>query len=138
MRIHYIFLKDEKSVTGLMQSFDIFSTFSEVNANKIKCEIAGSGTLKGIELALCEMECTDLIFDVIKILGVYYSYDQNLENQENFINLVLKSEQLLRLCRVRNLSIEGKITVFKTLAISKIVHLALVKVIPVSTILELN
>ena len=84
------------------------------------------------------MECTDLIFNVIKILGVYYSYDQNLENQDNFINLVLKSEKLLRLCRVRNLSIEGKITVFKTLAISKIVHLALVKVIPVSTILELN
>ena len=138
MRIHYIFLKDEKSVTGLMQSFDIFSTFSEVNANKSKCEIAGSGALKGIELALCGIECTVMIFNVIKILGVYYSYNQNLENQENFINLVLKSEKLLRLCRIRNLSMEGKITVFKTLAISKIVHLALVKVIPVSTILELN
>ena len=37
-----------------------------------------------------------------------------------------------------NLSIAVKITVFKTLAISKIVHLALVKVIPISTIRELN
>ena len=37
---------------------------------------------------------------------------------------------------MRNLSIEGKITVFKTLAISKIVHIALVKVIPNSVILE--
>ena len=32
-----------------------------------------------------------------------------------------------------NLSIAGKITVFKTLAISKIGHVALVKVIPIST-----
>ena len=36
---------------------------------------------------------------------------------------------------MRNLSIAGKITVFKTLAISKIVHLALRKVIPNSIIL---
>ena len=37
-----------------------------------------------------------------------------------------------------NLSIAGKITVFKTLAISKIVDLALVKIIPISIILEFN
>ena len=36
-----------------------------------------------------------------------------------------------------NLSIAGKITVFKALAISKIVYLALVKVIAISTIREL-
>ena len=39
---------------------------------------------------------------------------------------------------MRNVSIAGKITIFKTLAISKIVHLALVKVILISTVLELD
>ena len=39
---------------------------------------------------------------------------------------------------MQNLSIAGKITVFKTLALSKIVHLALVKVTPNSVILELD
>ena len=39
---------------------------------------------------------------------------------------------------MQNLSITGKITVFKTLAISKIAYLALVKVIPNSVILELD
>ena len=39
---------------------------------------------------------------------------------------------------MRNLPIAGKITVFKTLVISKIVNLALVKVIPNSVILELD
>ena len=39
---------------------------------------------------------------------------------------------------MQNLSIAGKITIFKTLAISKIVHLALVKVIPISTILDFD
>ena len=39
---------------------------------------------------------------------------------------------------MQKLSIAGKITVFKTLSISKIVHLALVKIIPNSVILELD
>ena len=39
---------------------------------------------------------------------------------------------------MRELSITGKTTVFKTLAISKIVHLALVKTIPNSIIQELG
>ena len=64
--------------------------------------------------------------------------DKNLENQENFINLVLKMQKLLRLFRMRNLSIIGKITVFKTPAVSKMVNLALVKVILISNILELD
>ena len=70
------------------------------------------------------------MFSPTKILEVYYSHDKNLENQKNFINLVLKIEKLLRLWRMRNLSNAGKITVFNVYAISKIiVHLALIKVI---------
>ena len=130
------FLKDKKSVKELMKTFDIFSTFSGLKPNKSKCEIAGLGALKGVKLALCGMECIDLMFNAIKILGVYYSHDKNFENQENFINLLLKIEKLLRLWRIRNLSIARKITVFKTLAISKIVHL--ITVIPNSVILEID
>ena len=40
------------------------------------------------------MECIDPMVDAIEILGVCYSYDKNLKNQENFINLVLKTEKL--------------------------------------------
>ena len=45
-------------------------------------------------------ECIDLVFNVIKISVVYYSYyypyDKNLENQENFINLVSKIEKTFK------------------------------------------
>ena len=44
----------------------------------------------------------------------------------------------MKLWRLRNLSIEGKIVVFKTLAISKIIHLALVTTVPSTTIALLN
>ena len=63
------FLKEEKSVIELIKTFDIFSTFSEVKPNKSKCEIAGLGALKEVKLALCEMECIDLMFNAINHAG---------------------------------------------------------------------
>ena len=84
------FLKDEKSVIEVIKIFDTFSMFSGLKPNKSKCEIAGIGALKGVQVALCGMECIDLTNKAIKILGVCYSYNQNLENQENFKNQVSK------------------------------------------------
>ena len=95
-----LFLKDQKYVIELMKTFYIFSTFSGFKPNKSKCEIAGLGALKGDKLALYIMECIDLMFNAIKIIGIYYSHDKNFENQESFINLVLKIERLLRFWRM--------------------------------------
>ena len=67
---------------------------------------------------------------MVKILGVYYLYNDKLEIQENFKRHIIKIEKNLRIWRMRDLSIVGEIAVFKTLAISKMVHLALVKTIP--------
>ena len=80
-----------------MKTFQIFLTFSGLKPNKGKCQIAGLGAVKRVKLAFCGMEYIDLMFNAIKVLGVYYSCDKNLENQENFINLVLKIKKLLRL-----------------------------------------
>ena len=44
----------------------------------------------------------------------------------------------MKLCTIRQLTIEGKILIFKTLAISKIVHLALVTDVPFSKIAQLE
>ena len=85
-----LFFKDEKSVMELMKTFDIFSTFSGLKPSKSKCEIADLGALKGVQLTLCGIKFIDLMFNAIKMLGVYYSYDKNLGKQEIFINLVLK------------------------------------------------
>ena len=132
------FLKDTKSVIELMNVFDTFSKFSGRKPNKSKCEIAGIVALKGVQVALGGMRCIDLVSNIVKILGIYYSYNEKLETHENFKMHIIKIEKILRIWRMRDLSIACKITVFKTLAISKIVHLALVKIIPNSIIQELN
>ena len=68
------------------------------------------------------MQCIDLNESTIKILGIHYSYNKTLENEENFRNHIIKIEEVLKLWRLRNLTMQGKITIFKTLALSKIIH----------------
>ena len=60
--------------------------------------------------------------NTVKILGVHYSYNKELENEKNFKNYMQKIETVLKIWRMGNLTLEGKITIFKTLAISKIIY----------------
>ena len=48
-------------------------------------------------------------------------------NQKNYCQAIANIHGILKLWRMRDLSIKGKIAVFKTLAISKLVYLALLK-----------
>ena len=41
------------------------------------------------------MECIDLTSDVIKILGIYFSYNKKLE-QENFFYHIVKIQNIYR------------------------------------------
>ena len=124
------FLENKESMEELVKTFNLFSSFSGLKPNISKCEICGLGSLKGVEIAVCGMQTVDLTKDAIKILGIYFSYNINLMNQKNYCKAITSIHGILKLWRMRNLSIEGKIVVFKTLAISKLVYLALLTVIP--------
>ena len=58
------------------------------------------------------MRCVNLYEDTIKVLEIHYSFNKQLENDENFKQYTAKIENMLQLWRVKNLSLEGKITVF--------------------------
>ena len=100
-----------------MNIFDTFSKFSGLKPNKSKCEIASIGALKGVQVALCGMRFIDLVSNIVKILGIYYSYNDMLKTHENFKSHILKMEKILQIWRIRDLSIAGKVTVFKSLII---------------------
>ena len=54
------FLKDSQSIAYLVELFNPFSVFSGLKPNLTKCEIGGTGALKGVQLAVCSMKCIDL------------------------------------------------------------------------------
>ena len=84
------------------------------------------------------MECIDLTNNSVKILRIYFSYNKKIEIEENFIKIIKKIENVPKIWRIRNLTVQGKITIFKTLTISKVIHLALVTNIPQVIIDQLN
>ena len=62
---------------------ELFSIFSGLKSNKSKCELAGVGVLKRVQMALFGMKCVNLKNNTIKILGIDFSYNKSLENDEN-------------------------------------------------------
>ena len=129
------FLKDENSIVHLSEKLKLFSDFSELKPNITKCEVAGIGVLKRDHatvcgMAVCNVKCINLRNEAIKILGVYFSYLEKIKDDKNFYNIIWNIQGILNLWRMRNLTLEGRIDVFKTLAILEIVFLALLTKIP--------
>ena len=80
-----------------MKVFHIFSSFSGLKPNKSKCEVAGIGALKGVKMALCGMKCNDLRLNTVNILGIHFSYNKKIENDENFLKQITSTEKALKL-----------------------------------------
>ena len=74
----------------------------------------------------------------VKTLGIYFSYNKKTKNEENFVKLIKKIENVPKIWKTRNLIAQSKIKVFKTLAILKVIHLALVANVPYVIIDQLN
>ena len=101
-RQYAIFLKDTKSVIELTNIFDTFSNFHGLKPNKRKYKIAGIDDLKEMQVALCGMRCIDLVSNIVKILGIYFSHNEKLEIQENFKRHMIKIEKILPIWRIRD------------------------------------
>ena len=99
-----------------------YSAYSDLKPYISKCEVAGIGVLKGVKVAICGFQCINLKARAIKILGIYFSYDQNIQFQNNFNKVIMTITSVLKMWRLRNLTFEGKIIIFKSLALSKLVY----------------
>ena len=124
------FLENKESVEELAKAFTLFSSFSGLKPKISKYEIWGLGPLKGVEMAVCGMQSVDLKRDSIKALVIYFSYNINLMNKKKLLSSYHQYHVILKQWRMRNFSTENKIVVFKTIAISKLIYLALLTAIP--------
>ena len=114
--------------------FSIF--FSKTNYEK--CEIAGIGVLKSVKVAVCGMKCVGLCKDTLRITGVHFSYNKAKQDDKNFLETLSKIQNVLKIWIMRSLVLEGKIIVFKTLAISKILYPSMMIRVPTEIIVELK
>ena len=61
-----------------------------------------------------------------------------MKKKKKYNDYTADIKNVLKVWRMRDLTIEGKIIIFKSLAISKIVHLALIKTVPIFTVEQLK
>ena len=75
-----------------MNELNTFSNFSWLKPNTTKCEIVGTG----VQVALSGMTCVDLNNKTMKIFGVHFSYNKNLEPDKNLHKHIIKIENTLK------------------------------------------
>ena len=77
------FLKDLASVKNVLDRFSYYSNYSSFKPEFYKCEIAGIGSLKRVEKAVCGIKCVNLKVSTIKILRVHFSYNKKFLKKKN-------------------------------------------------------
>ena len=96
------FLKDRKPIIELMNELNTFSNFAGLKPNKTKCDISGIGVLmNGVQIGLCRMKCVSFNNKIVKILGLHFSNNKDLEQDKNFCEHIAKIKHILKLWRMR-------------------------------------
>ena len=95
-----------------------FLYFFGLKLNLTKYEIINIRVLKGIQVAVCAMRSIYLNNETLKTLGTHFSYNEKLKDEKVYCK---KIHRVLKILKIRNVTVEVKIVMFKTIAISKIV-----------------
>ena len=95
-----------------------------------KSELCGIGVKKGIDLAFCGCKVVNLDKETVKILRAHFSYNMSLVDSRNFVETISKMEEILSVWSHRALTLIGRISVFKILALSKILYISSMKTVP--------
>ena len=119
-------LKDKTSYTNLFRILNSFGECSGLKVNDEKTEIMPLG-----DNILQEKDFpTHSICEIIKILGIYFGYDDRQRNNLNFSQTLKSIKESINVWKWRGLSLLGRIQIVKTFAIPKLMFRA--SVIPVS------
>ena len=128
-------LADTNSAKTLFKLLDLFKNISGLKINCSKTEGLWIGSLKGSK---------DKPFGIkwpkvpIKALGVYFTYDQKLLKEKNFIERLDSIKKLINIWSSRGLSIYGKVTIIKSFLIPKFVYICSLLPTPKEVVKELN
>ena len=123
-------IKDIHSVNRILKHMKDYEVFSSLRVNVDKSEACWIGKVKGRTDKPLKCRWVCLQTDVVKILGIYFSYDKQIANKMNFIKLIIDSRALLNIWNQWWLSLYGKMQIFKSLIVSKPVFLATMNKVP--------
>ena len=114
------FLKDYDSFLTLEDTISIFTDFSSLKVNFEKSEVAWIGSKKFSDAPVDGVKWINLTKEVVRILGIYFTYNKSLSNEYNFTRVKENIKVVLNIWKSRNLTIMGKNTIIKNLVLPKV------------------
>ena len=132
------FLRDLESLQELKKTISNFSRFTSLCVNFEKSEIAWIGAKKGTNMPDMGIKNVNLTKQTIRILGIYNSYDKLLYKQNNFERALNNFKMTINMWKNRTLSLYGKTTILKTLAIPKLLYVSSMSQAPSDFIKEVK
>ena len=129
------FVRNKTSIDKLLMILDNFGKCSGLKINTEKTEAMWLGSLRGNKSKPFGFKWPE---ESIVALGVSFSYNVNLTTQRIFEDKVTKLEKQLNLWRQRDLTLIGRITITKTLALAKLLYCASVLSVPKNIVQKVN
>jgi hypothetical protein len=128
------FIKDIASLKVLLSTLEKFHTYAGLKLNLTKSEALWLGKNR---------ESTDIPLGLkrvkgAKALGIFFSYDAKEMEEKNFTSKLKELKSILGIWGLRDLSTLGRITIFKSLAFSKVIYQCSNLVVPDEVIKELG
>ena len=124
-----------KSLELIFNACSGFQIFSSLTLNLEKSEACWIGAARASSNTPINCKWVNLNSGAIRSLGIFTSYDTDLVENLNFLDNLKCLTDVLNLWCGRGLSLEGKILLFKSLALSKLLYSCTMKV-PSKQIIE--
>jgi hypothetical protein len=128
------FLNNCESLKNLLKVIDNFRIFAGLSLNLSKSEAMWIGSKRETKENPLGLKWVK----GAKALGIYYSYDEKEVEEKNFVEKLKELKTILGIWGQRDLSILGRITLFKSLAFSKVIYQCSNLTVPDAIIKELN
>ena len=128
-------LSDLNSAQILFQQLEFFKSLSGLEVNNSKTKGFWMGTLKDNDMKLLGIKWSS---EPITALGVFFTYDQRLLYEKNFQEKIDSMKKLTNIWSSRGLSVYGKVAIFKSQLISKLVYTSSLLPTPSQIIKKVN
>ena len=130
-----VFLKNEQAIENCLKTIQLFGNVSGLKLNIEKTEglWLGKGRNRGDNFAGVNWEK-----DSIKALGVFFGYNEQDIEEKNWRNKIETIKKLLNKWNYRDLTMQGRILILKTLALSQVVYLISSICVPNWVVNEIN
>ena len=118
----YFLASDVIYLQYIFKTCEIFRQFSSLKLNFDKSHACWIGVVKGKSETPINCPWVNLQMDKIVVLGTYCSYDVLLAEKYNLLNLASAVNECINTWRCRGLTLAGRILIFKSLALSKVLY----------------